>query len=416
VIPPLTPFPTVAPFRIDQVKAAPVLMLALFCGQLLIAALMSWAAWRQRPRLWTGLGLLLLVLVALFFTLGSWGNSDTTKLSYYLPFDQSRVRGEPFWLLLAPLVVHLPYRMALVHGLVVAGYAAAPLLLAHHWRVRAWGGWWSLLIVCSPLLRNFLQNGVSRQALMTLLLLPLLLWAARLLRPGRWSLALATAGAATVHTSFPLTLILSLLPRLSALRLSAPARSDEASPVPRAGLAPRWRLLLPASAVLVLFVALAAPQALEKLRLYSSQESYYPTYALRQEVLRLQFAMALGVLLACWHRRLGWRQLLACDLSRSLAFFALLFWLLQQSLQWNLMASITSRLVDAVGLDLLILWLGWLQRQQCCWAGVPALVVTLDAWFLDRLMGSLALRCGLNDDFFCIPDRWPWQVRYGSGP
>jgi hypothetical protein len=391
-------------------------MAALFGLQLLLASLMSWAAWRERPRLWTGLGLLLLLLVALFFTLGSWGNSDTTKLSYYLPFDLSRVRGEPFWLLLAPLVVRLPYRMALVHGLVVAGYAAAPLLLARHWRVPAWGGWWSLLIVCSPLLRNFLQNGVSRQALMTLLLLPLLLWSARLFRPGGWSLALATGAAATVHTSFPLTLILSLLPRLSALGPYAPSQSVQASSLPRAGLGHRWPLLLPAAAVLVLLVALAAPQALEKLRLYSSQESYYPTYALKPQVLRLQLAMALGVLLACWQRRLGWRQLLACDLTRSLAFFALLFWLLQQSLHWKLMASITSRLVDPVGLDLLILWLGWLQRQQCCWAGVPALVVTFDAWLLDRLLGSLALHCGFNDEFLCIPDRWPWQVRYGSGP
>jgi hypothetical protein len=397
----IAPFPTVAPFRIDQVTAAPLGMAMLFLAQVLLAALMSWAARGERLRLWNGLALLLLALVALFFTLASWGNSDTTKLSYYLAFDLSRVRGEPFWELLAPLLVRLPYRMALVHGLVVAGYAAAPLLLARHWRVRAWGGWWSLLVVCSPLLRNFLQNGVSRQALLTLLLLPLLLWAARLARLGRWSLGLATGLAATVHTSFPLTLALTLAPRLvtarSLLRL-------------------RWQLLLPVVAGLALLVALAAPQALEKLRVYSSLESYFPTYALRPEVIRLQLAMALGVVLVCWQRRLSWGQLLACDRSRSLAIFALLFWLLQQSLHWELMAPITSRLVDAVGFYLLILWLGWLQWQRCCWAGMPALVVTLDAWLLSSLLGSLVLNCGLNDEFLCIPDRWPWQVRYGSGP
>ncbi|MFZ0406541.1 MAG: hypothetical protein WAM11_00290 [Cyanobium sp.] len=397
MIPPLTPFPTAAPFRIDQVTAAPVLMLALFCAQLLVAALMSWAARRERPRLWNGLGLLLLVLVALFFTLGSWGNSDTTKLSHYLTFDLSRLRGEPFWAVMAPLIVRLPYRMSMVQGLVVAGYAAAPLLLARLWQARAWGGWWSLLIVCSPLLRNFLQNGVSRQALMTLLLLPLLLWAARLARIRRWPLALATGLAATVHTSFPLTLVLALVPRLLAVR---------------SVLRLHWRVLLPAVAALGLLVLLAAPQALEKLRVYSTQESYFPTYALRPEVIRLQLAMALGVVLACWRRRLGWRQLLACDRSRCLAVFALFFCLLQLSLHWNLLAPITSRLVDPVGLYLLILWLGWLQRQRCFWAAAPALVVTVHYWLVLRLLGSFTLDCGSNDEFLCIPDRWPWQVRY----
>jgi len=394
---PILPFPTVAPFRIDQVTAAPLAMAALFGAQVLVAALLSWAARRERLQLWNGLALLSLALVAVFFTLASWGTSDTTKLSHYLAFDLSRVRGEPFWALLAPLVVRLPYRMALVHGLVVAGYAAAPLLLARHWRTWAWGGWWSLLVVCSPLLRNFLQNGVSRQALMTLLLLPLLLWAARLAELGRWTLAGATGLAATVHTSFPLTLALALVPRLLTVR---------------SVLRLHWRVLLPAAAALVVLVALAAPHALDKLRIYSSQESYYPTYALRLEVIRLQQAMALGVLLACWRRRLGWRQFLACDRSRSLASFALLLWLLQQSLHSHLMAPITSRLVDPVGFYLLILWLGWLQRQRCLWAAVPALVVTVHYWLVLRLLGSLPLICGINDEFLCIPDRWPWQVRY----
>ena len=372
-------------------------MAALFGAQVLVAALMSWVARRERFRLWAGLALLLVALVAAFFTLASWGTSDTTKLSHYLAFDLSRVRGEPFWALLAPLVVRLPYRMALVHGLVVAGYAAAPLLLARQWRAWAWGGWWSLLVVCSPLLRNFLQNGVSRQALMTLLLLPLLLWASRLARVGRWPLALATGLAATVHTSFPLSLALALAPRLLAARTL---------------LRLRWRLLLPAAAALVVLVALAAPHALEKLRVYSAQERYFPTYALRPEVIRLQLALALGVMLACWRRRLSWRQLLACDRSRSLTLFALLFCLLQQSLHWSELAPITSRLVDPVGFYLLILWLGWLQRQRCFWAGVPALVLTLHYWGGGRLLDSFNLVCGSNDEFLCIPDRWPWQVDY----
>ena len=171
-------------------------------------------------------------------------------------------------------------------------------------------------------------------------------------------------------------------------------------------------MLLPVVAGLALLVALAAPQALEKLRIYSSLERYFPTYALRPEVIRLQLAMALGVVLVCWQRRLSWGQLLACDRSRSLAIFALLFCVLQQSVHWQLLAPIASRLVDPVGLYLLILWLGWLQRQRCCWAGVPALAVTLEAWLLGSLLGSLVLNCGLDDEFLCIPDRWPWQVRY----
>ena len=391
------PFPSVAPFRIDQVTAAPLGLAAIFLVQVLLAALMGWAARRGRLRLWTLLALLLVALVALFFTLASWGNSDTTKLSHYLTFDLSRLRGEPFWAVMAPLIVRLPYRMSMVQGLVVAGYAAAALLLARRWQLWAWGGWWSLLVVCSPFLRNFLQNGVSRQALMTLMLLPLLLWAARLATLGRWSVAVATGLAATMHTSFPLTLSLALLPRLVALR---------------SGLRLRWQLLLPAGVALVLLVALVAPHALEKLRIYSTQENYFSTYALRTEVFRLQLAMALGVVLTCWRRRLGWRPLLACDRSRSLALFALLFGLLQLSLQLEVLAPITCRLVDPVGFYLLVLWLGWLERYRCPWAGVPALVVTVHYWVVVRLLGSFSLACGLNDEFLCIPDRWPWLVHY----
>ena len=397
VLPAVQAFPSSSPFRIDQVMAAPLAMYGLFLALLLLAGLMSWAAWHQRLRLWRTLALLLLALVVVFFTLASWGTSDITKLSHDLPFDLSRVRGEPFWTMLAPLVARLPYRMAFLHGLVVAGYAAVPLLLAGLWQARVWGGWWSLLIVFSPLLRNFLQNGVSRQALMTLLLLPLLFWAARLARPGRWLLLLSTGLAATVHTSFPLTLSLALVPRLVA---------------PGSLVRLRWQKLLPVAVALVLLVALAASHALDKLRVYSSLETYFPTYALRPEVIRLQLAMGLAVALASWRRRLGFRHWLTCGSSRSLAMFALFFGLLQLSLQWNLLAPITSRLVDPVGFYLLILWLGWLQRQRCLWAAVPALVVTLDAWLLGRLLESFSLACGLNDEFLCIPDRWPWQIRY----
>lgn len=147
-LPPLLtmlPFPTEAPYRIDQVTAAPLLLAVLVLAQGVAAALMSWAAWKGRSRLWWGAAGLLLTLVALFFTLASWGTSDITKLSFYFTHDLSRVRGEPFWIALAPLIVHLPYRMAAVHGLVAASFAAAPLLLSKVWRHPGWGGWWALL-------------------------------------------------------------------------------------------------------------------------------------------------------------------------------------------------------------------------------------------------------------------------------
>ena len=178
-------FPASAPYRVDQVMAAPGLMTGLWLVLVLLALVLSWAGHTGRRRWWwIGAGLFLGV-VAIFFTLASWGTSDITKLSYFLTFDRSVVRGEPFWLLVAPLIVVLPFRMAMVHGLVVAGYGAAALLLARHWRAWSWAGWWVLLICCSPLLRGFMQNSHSRQALSTLLLLPLLLWAGRLARVPR---------------------------------------------------------------------------------------------------------------------------------------------------------------------------------------------------------------------------------------
>ena len=142
-------FPTGAPYRIDQVMAAPGAMTVLFLGQVLAAALLSWCAVSKEGRRLLGLAAagLLLLQVALFFTLASWGTSDITKLSHFLTFDRSAIKGEPFWLLVAPLIMALPFRMATVHGLVAAGYGAAALGLARSWRAWSWSGWWVLLIL-----------------------------------------------------------------------------------------------------------------------------------------------------------------------------------------------------------------------------------------------------------------------------
>ena len=58
---------------------------------------------------------------------------------------------------------------------VAGGFALVPLLLARVLQRPQWGGLWALLVLWSPLLRNFLQNGVTRQALATVLITPLLM-------------------------------------------------------------------------------------------------------------------------------------------------------------------------------------------------------------------------------------------------
>ena len=414
----MLPFPASAPFRIDQVTAAPLGMAALSLALVATAAGMTAAEQVGRRPLWRIGAVLLPALVTVLFGLASWGTSDVTKLSHFLAFDTSRVRGEVFWELAAPLIVRLPYRMALVHGLVAAGYASAPILLARLWGARAWAGWWALLVVFSPLLRNFLQNGVSRQALMTLLLLPLLLWAGRLAPVGRWVLAAATLAAATVHTSFVGTALLALAPRVLAPGGLAPGGQGRAGPAQR-GPGGRHRRRLPGALLagaLVGLLAVAAPMVWEKLLSYTQQESFFNGYALALPVVRLQLAMAVGVALVCWRRRLGWRQLLACGHTRQLAGCALLFGLIQQCLRQGWVPPLSSRFADSVGLFLLIVWLAWLERYRARWAVLPSLLVSLDYWLLDRLPEGLTLHCGRDDAFLCTPDRWPWQVRWGRGP
>jgi hypothetical protein len=425
----MVPFPTVAPFRIDQVMAAPGAMTLLFLGQLLAAALLSWWAVCQPGRRSWGLvcaGLLLLQ-VALFFTLASWGTSDITKLSHFLSVDRAAIKGEPFWLLVAPLIVLLPFRMAMVHGLVVAGYGAAALLVARHWRAWSWAGWWVLLICCSPLLRGFMQNSHSRQALSTLLLLPVLLWAGRLARVPRLTLVVLPLWGLTCHTSALFTLLLALLPRLPGMGAwtGGSGRRLLRAPAPWAAwVQKQWRaaprgLLALAMGGLILVGVLAGHWAWElvamvrtKLDSYWSQQGYANSYPLAAAVGRLQLAMAIGVILSCQQRRVGLARFLACDRGRQLLLYSLVYGLVEGGLALGLLPQITSRLADPAGFFLLIVWLAWLERYRCLWAALPALLVTLDYWLVERLAGSQALLCGSNDTFLCIPDRWPWQVRY----
>ena len=423
----MIPFPSSAPYRVDQVMAAPALMAGLWLLQPLLALALAGAARAARWRLWWGLAAALLAAVALFFTLASWGTSDVTKLSHILGAAPQRLPpGEPLWHALAPLLLRLPYRMAAVAGLVAAGYAAVPLLLARRAGMAAWAGAWALLVVCSPLERSFLQNGISRQAMAVLLLVPLLLAALGLLRGAKGWIALSTGLAALAHTTFPLSLAAALAPGLgrwsgAALRRGAAAPvdalgtdTDAATARERRALAQPLVLLLLLGGLLLAAVLLAQvlPQAWLKLQLYSQRETFFSRYPILPEVLRLQLSLVISVVLVLVRRGLGPLALLRCPLGRSLLGYGALLLGIQVSVRTGWMAPITFRLADLVGFFLLLVFLVWLARQRAGWAVLPPLAITLHSWWWQRLWSPVPLECGLDDDFLCIPDRLPWLLHY----
>jgi hypothetical protein len=403
------PFPLVAPFRIDQVTQAPQLLAALFWAQVALALAIHLAAVLRRPRLWWAAVVVFLGLILIFFTLASWGNSDTTRFSHALQWDPELSPPELLWVVLRPLILVLPYRMAGLHGLIAAGFALAAVLVARGWRAPAWAGWWALFICCSPLLRGFLQNAHSRQALASLLLLPLFLQSARLATPPRIGLGVGVLLSALSHNTFIWNLPISVSPWLVRLPELAARRRDQSTAGPGG-----WRRWLPwlllVGAVLAL-LALVAPAALQRFRDYSN-DNYFNLYPLRPVVGRLQRAMALGLVVACVQRRLDPRKLLRCPLTQLLLVFGLLYVGIQASIQQQWLAQITSRLADGVAFFLLILYLAWLHRYRAHWCLIFPLWVTLQHWLDGRILRSALYACGQNDEFLCVPDRWPWQVRY----
>lgn len=408
-------FPSAAPYRIDQVTEAPFLLAGLFLAQVVAALVIHLAAAYRRPRLWLGGVIALLVLVLVFFTLASWGNSDTARFSHAMEWQPDQAPPEPLWRLLRPLILWLPYRMATVHGLVATGFAAAGILLAMAWRAWAWAGWWSLLICCSPLLRGFLQTALTRQALATLLLLPLLLQAAGLVRlPGRW-VGLGVLVSALSHNTFVWNLPLSLVPALPRLIAGFPAWLASRPPgswrsLRWASVRARWPWLLMAITVVAL-LALVAPIALDRFQDYS-QDAYFSGYLLRRIIGRLQRALFLGLVLACIQQRLDPRLLLRCPITQALLLFGGLYAGIQVSVAHLWIPQITSRLADGVAFFLVILYLAWMDRYRAHWCLIPALYVTFQYWLEGRILPSANLACGTNDEFLCVPDRWPWQVRY----
>ncbi len=398
----LETFPTQAPYRINQVMASPLLMGLLFVGQLALAAAATLAIRRRSQFRWCLAISSLLGLTALFFSLASWGTSDIAKLNFY--FDPLRETGpplqallpfEPFWWSLAPLIVQLPYRMAAVQGLIVAGFAAVPVLLSRGWNLQAWAGWWLLLLCTSPMLRGFFQNSHSRQAFATLLAVPLFLWAMGVIR-GK---ALYVMGSAllsvVVHLTALPTLVLAGLP---ALRLVQWQRLTSRKSF--------WWLV---SVLVLILVVLFSPMFV-KLNAYQSM-GFFSSYPIKREALATQFLMAGAVAVVWLKQRFSWREFLDEQEGCCLLFYFGCYLTIQASVLWRFFPQITFRLGDTVGIFLLLSFLAWLRRRQALLMVLPLLVFSLLAWG-DRLVWPEGLHCGLNDGFLCIPDRWPWLIDY----
>ena len=115
-----------------------------------------------------------------------------------------------------------------------------------------------------------------------------------------------------------------------------------------------------------------------------------------------------------WIRqRLTWRGFWRQREGLALALYLVSYAGIQASLVWRWWPQVTFRLGDTVGVFLLISLLAWLRRRQALGLLVPLLLLNLLTWF-DRAAWPQGLDCGLDDDFLCVPDRWPWSIQYPS--
>ncbi len=398
----LSAFPAASPFRVDQVMEAPWLTGGLVAMQLALACWGTWVA-RQRSRVlwWVATGMLLST-IAVFFAVACWGTSDVAKLNFYL--DSARLSGpslrellpfEPVWWWLAPWIVRLPYRMSAVHGVVVAAFALIPVLLAKSWRHQSWAGWWALLLVSSPMLRGFFQNAHSRQALATFLAIPLLLWSLEVIRWRPWLII----GAACLSLGVHLTALPTLLLAASPVLLQCVRRVRDL----------KTYTLVAGLAVVVVSLLCFSPLA-TKLQAYAGS-GFFSSYPIKPAVVCNEL-LIVGSIAAIWIRqRLTWRHFLAQREGLALGLYLMCFAGIQASLIWRWWPQVTFRLGDTVGVFLLISLLAWLRRRQALVMVVPLLLLNLLVW-VDRAGWPQGLACGLDDDFLCVPDRWPWSIYY----
>lgn len=406
-------FPERGPYRIDQVRSDPAGLLLLFAVEVALAWLIDWASRRDflvPLRVATGL---LVLMVGFFFMLGSWGLGDVTRLSYLLvenPYSSFGLR-EPFWTLLAPAIRFLPYRFSFVHGCVAACYAAATIWLAHRQRSPAWSGWWALMVVHSPLLRNFLQSGVTRQALAAILLMPLMLWCAGGPRLSVLRTVAFTTFSALCHSSYLLSLVVAISPLVVTGQIWLQRVGFWLKKLRHQS----WQaFLIGAMSILALavWIVLNADGYLAKLDSYLWEQDYYPSFLLRIEANKFLFALVVSVLIVCFLKRIGFRQCVKSPVFLSMVLFLAILIFFRFSIENQWLPQLTSRFQDAVGLYLLMLFLVWVSNIGVRYITILPIAVTTQYWLFGRLAISGVLPCGRNDEFLCTPDRLPWDVVY----
>ena len=377
--------------------SSPWLMTSVFVLQILCASLITWFAAKHRTSWWLLAVTLFCFSTTIFFTLSCWGTSDITKLNHHIDQFDVHLSEERFWVMLAPLIKILPYRMAAIHGLVATAFAALAISLSRCWRVPAWGGWWALLLLTSPLLRGFLQNAHTRQAWALLLVVPLFLNVSGFLEIRIFPVIISTALALFSHlTAIPM-LVLGLAP-------ASWQRLDFFLKLPRVARIGALILLLASLA------AFSQPIYI-KLLGYVNGMNFFSSYSIHRSVLISEFLLLVAVLFTCKKKKISWPAFRQCYASRALLFYSLIFIVIQLGVRFEVYPQVAFRFADPIGLFLLLSAFHWFQIYSSKQMLIPLLAYSLLIWG-KQLIDPNGLNCGLDDDFLCIPDRWPWQIVY----
>ncbi len=390
-------FPSESPYRVDQVMSSPWLMTLLFLFQILFASLISWFAAKEKMSWWWIAATLFCFSTTIFYTLSCWGTSDITKLNHHIDQFAVHLSAEPFWVILAPLIKILPYRMAAIHGLVATSFAALAISLSRCWRVPAWGGWWALLLLTSPFLRGFLQNAHTRQAWALLLIVPLFLSVAGFLKLRIFPVLTSAVLALFSHlTVFPMLFL-----------ASAPASWQSLDPFRKL---PR---LVKVMAIILLFSSLAifSQPIYFKLLGYIDGMSFFSSYSVHRSVLVSEVLLLWAVVVTCNKKQISWFAFRNCYASKALLLYSFMFIVVQFAVKFEVYPQVAFRFADPIGLFLLLSAFHWFQIYSSKKMLIPLLVFSLIIW-AKHLIDPNGLNCGFDDDFLCIPDRWPWQIVY----